>query len=157
MHHTPDPDKAIANVAACVAPGGILVLGFYETRARLFHCTRRFLGKLVGRPIRLLDPILRRRDVDAEKKRIWIDDQYHHPEEHILPLPGVVRTLEALGFRWVRTVPPMPESGPLFTESPQPRGLGMFTRRIGMMLRGLRDPDAGLICYIARRAESSGS
>ena len=30
VHHTPDPYAAIARVARCVAPGGVLLLGFYE-------------------------------------------------------------------------------------------------------------------------------
>jgi ubiquinone/menaquinone biosynthesis C-methylase UbiE len=40
VHHTPDPAEAIRRVARCVGPGGTLVLGFYETWARLFHCAR---------------------------------------------------------------------------------------------------------------------
>lgn len=151
VHHTPDPDGAIASVARAVAPGGILVLGFYETWGRLFHCTRRTLSKLVGREIEFLDPILRRRDIDAEKKRIWIDDQYRHPLEHILPLPHVVRVLDGLGFDWVRTVPPAPEHGDLFEETARPSAAGFFSLRSGWALRGWNDPDAGLVCVVARR------
>ncbi len=151
VHHTPDPDLATANVAKRVAPGGILVLGFYETMGRAFHCARRRLGALVGRPIRVLDPILRRRDVDAEKKRIWIDDQYYHPLEHILPLPHVLDVLEGLGFEWVRTVPPATENGSLFEPTSRPSSLGLFSLRAGWMFSGWRDPDAGLICVVARR------
>lgn len=151
VHHTPRPYEAIAKVAGCVAPGGVLVLGFYETRARLFHCARRLLSRVTRRPIRLLDPILRRRDLDAEKKRIWIEDQYHHPEEHILPLPRVVATLDGLGFDWVTTIPPMPIGATMFERAVRPSGFEMALRRTGMMFAGLHDPDAGLICYVARR------
>lgn len=155
VHHTPDPDGAIESVARAVAPGGVLVLGFYETMGRAFHCTRRFLGKATGKPIRMLDPILRRRDVDDEKKRIWIEDQYLHPLEHILPLPHVVRVLDRLGFDWVRTVPPAAEGQKLFSETVRPGALGMTSLRTGWMVSGLNDPDAGLVCYIARRQERS--
>jgi len=155
VHHTPDPDRAIESVARAVAPGGVLVLGFYETMGRAFHCSRRFLSKITRKPVRFLDPILRRRDVDDEKKRIWIDDQYLHPLEHILPLPHVVRVLDRLGFDWVRTVPPAAGGQNLFADTVRPGALGMTSLRTGWMVRGLNDPDAGLVCYIARRQERS--
>jgi len=151
VHHTPDPDRAIAEVARRVAPGGYLVLGFYETRARLFHCARRALGKLVGRPIALLDPILRRRDLDPEKKRIWIDDQYHHPLEHILALPHVLAVLRELGFGWLRTIPPACDGETAFAATPEPGALGLAALRLGWALRGTTDPDAGLVAVVAQR------
>jgi SAM-dependent methyltransferase len=151
VHHTPDPDLAIAKVAACVAPGGVLVLGYYETMGRAFHCFRRGLGKLVGKPIRALDPVLRRRDLDEEKKRIWIDDQYHHPLEHILPTPHVIDVLAELGFRSERTVPPAATGATLFDPSTIPGPAGLFARRFGWMVTGLNNADAGLVCVVARR------
>ncbi|MEM7199148.1 MAG: class I SAM-dependent methyltransferase [Planctomycetota bacterium] len=154
VHHTPRPYEAIARVAACTAPGGALVLGFYESQARLVHRARRSLGRVLGRPAAWLDPILRRADLDPEKKRIWIDDQYRHPEEHILPLPRVVDCLDRMGFAWIRTVPPL-GTDPLFAAAPRPGGAGMVARRVGMACAGLRDPDAGLICYVARRPAAS--
>lgn len=150
VHHTPDPDRAIARVADAVAPGGYLVLGFYESMARIVHRMRRGLSRVVGRPWTLLDPVLRRRDLDAEKKRIWSEDQYHHPLEHILPLPRVVSILDQLGFSWVRTVPPLADRSALFGVTPRPGGL--WWRRAAWMLGGVHDPDAGLVFYIARRS-----
>lgn len=153
VHHTPDPDGAIARVAECVAPGGILLLGFYETRGRLFHCFRRALSKVVGKPLRSLDPILRMKDLDDEKKRIWIEDQYLHPLEHILPLPHVLKLLKSLGFRWVRTVPPATARGNLFEPTAEPGAAGISALRWGWAMAGINDPDAGLICLIARKQE----
>ncbi len=151
VHHTPDPAAAIAAVAATVAPGGYLVLGFYESMARIVHRVRRGLGRLVGGPVRLLDPVLRRRDLDAEKQRIWIEDQYRHPLEHILPLPRVVDGLADLGFAWVGTVPPLHEASALFGAGVRPGPVALWARRMGWLLGGLNDPDAGLVCYVARR------
>lgn len=167
VHHTPDPDEATRRVARCVAPGGTLVLGFYETWARAFHCTRRALGRVVGRPIAALDPLLRARDLDPDKRRVWIDDQYRHPLEHILALPRVRRVLAEQGFEWVRSVPPLSagleriESGAdgaprgLFRAEPAPGKLAEIALRSGWMLAGPRDPDAGLVCVIARRQARS--
>jgi SAM-dependent methyltransferase len=152
VHHTPEPYRAIECVARRVAPGGILLLGYYETMGRFLHCSRRVLGRMVGRQVRFLDPILRRRDLDEDKKRIWIADQYLHPLEHILPTPKVVRVLEGLGFTWVRSVPPATNGATLFEATPKPGPLSMFARRFGWLARGLNDPDAGLVFVVAQRS-----
>jgi SAM-dependent methyltransferase len=151
VHHTPDPDEATRQVARRVAPGGVLVLGFYETWARAVHCTRRVLGSLRREPFRALDPILRKRDLDEEKKRIWIEDQYHHPLERILPMPHVLKVLESEGFVWLRSIPPAATDGGLFNMTPKPGALGRTLLRSGWMARGLTDPDAGLVSLVARR------
>jgi SAM-dependent methyltransferase len=158
VHHTADPERAIRAVAAQVAPGGVLLLGFYESLARAAHRARRALGRFAGRPIGALDPILRRSDLDPEKKRTWIEDQYLHPVEHILPLPAVARSLERLGFEWVRSVPPEPgeaerASGArgLFTPEPRPSAAALLARRARWLLAGANDPDAGLVCLLVRR------
>ncbi|MCZ6596687.1 MAG: class I SAM-dependent methyltransferase [Planctomycetota bacterium] len=155
VHHTHDPDRAIGCVADLTRPGGFLLLGFYETRARLVHRIRRGLGRVLGRPGAALDPILRRRDIDDEKKRIWIEDQYHHPLERILPLPGVLAVLRELGFRFVRTVPPAPGAVGMFDATAEPGAVGLFRLRLGWTLRGFGDEDAGLVCVVARRQEAS--
>ena len=151
VHHTPDPDEATRQVARRVAPGGVLVLGFYETWGRMVHCARRSLTRFSKSPIRVLDPILRKRDLDEEKKRIWIEDQYHHPLEHILPMPQVLRVLESEGFVWLRSIPPAATDGGMFDMTPKPGPAARTLLRAGWMARGLTDPDAGLISLVARR------
>jgi len=157
VHHTPDPDEATRQVARRVAPGGVLVLGFYETWGRAFHCARRALTRLRKEPVRALDPILRKRDLDEEKKRIWIEDQYRHPLERILPMPHVLRLLESEGFAWLRSVPPAATDGGLFDATPRPGPLGRSLLRGGWMARGLTDPDAGLVSLVARRVQGARS
>jgi SAM-dependent methyltransferase len=151
VHHTPDPAAAMRAVARHVAPGGVLVLGFYENVARAFHRARRRLASLCGEPLRFLDPVLRRADVSAEKKQIWIEDQYRHPLEHMLALPWVVAELEAAGFEWLRSYPPTLSGGSLFDPTPRPGRAGLGLRRLGWALAGLNDPDAGLVSVILRR------
>lgn len=151
VHHTPDPPAAIERVARLVKPGGHLVLGFYENLARGVHRARRVLANVRGRPIELFDPLLRRSDIDAEKKRNWIEDQYRHPLEQMLAFPRVVRAVEELGFEWVRSVPPVPESGDLFESTERPSTTRLFARRAGWLFAGFRDEDAGLVALVARR------
>lgn len=155
VHHTPDVERAIGCVARHVAPGGFLVLGFYETAARGLHRARRTFGRALGRPIRALDPVLRRSDLDEEKKKTWIEDQYHHPLERILPLPWVLQLLRGQGFTWIRTVPPAPLETSLFDATDEPSPLGILSRRAGWFARGLGDEDAGLVCVVMR-APASG-
>ncbi|MSR60856.1 MAG: class I SAM-dependent methyltransferase [Planctomycetes bacterium] len=150
VHHTADPVRAIECVAQCVAPGGVLVLGFYESAARLFHAARRALARPLSTPLRALDPVLRRADLAPEKRRIWIEDQYHHPLERMLAMPAVLAQLERLGFSWLRSVPPGIESG-LFEATPRPGPLARARLRLGWCLRGVNDPDAGLVLLLARR------
>jgi SAM-dependent methyltransferase len=155
VHHTPDPKRATEAVAARVAPGGVLVLGFYESWARLVHRARRGLGRVVGRPIAALDPVLRRADLDAEKRRIWIEDQYHHPLERSLAAPEVEAWLRAEGFEILRTVPPSPPHGGLFAEAAPAGRVAAFTRRARWAAAGPFDPDAGLVCIVARRRSNA--
>jgi SAM-dependent methyltransferase len=153
VHHTPDPWRAVECVARCVAPGGVLLLGYYETMGRAWHGVRQLIARLRGKPARpiwALDPVLRRRDLDTEKKRIWIEDQYRHPLERWMATPKVFGYLDRLGFEWVRTVPPSP-GGDLFEGSRDPGPFGLWRRRMGWMLAGIHDPDAGLVFVVVRR------
>ncbi len=151
VHHTADPDQATRTVASLVAPGGILLLGIYESMARVPHRLRRALGRWNFPLASRLDPVLRRRDLTEAKKETWIEDQYRHPLEHMLPVPRSVRVLEEEGFQWVRTLPPVVEGAQMFEPTQQPSAAGLWLRRAGWMLRGLGDPDAGLVCYVARK------
>ena len=149
VHHTPDPDRAVRSVCRHVRPGGYLVLGFYESVARLPHRARRALSGGGRRPLAILDPILRRRDLDDEKKLTWIEDQYRHPLERSLSFPQVLDTVIACGFEWVASVPPA--SGELFAETARPGGAALALRRLNWLWRCLADEDAGLVCLVARR------
>jgi len=150
VHHNADWEAATLSVARHVKPGGVLVLGFYENIARLPHRLRRKLAAKRSRPFTLLDPVLRRRDLDDEKKLTWIEDQYRHPLEWCLPFPKVVKLLDGAGFDWLRSVPPTPTDGGLFDPTPRPSGLGLGLRRWGWALTP-GDQDAGLVGYVARR------
>jgi SAM-dependent methyltransferase len=152
VHHTPDPARATAGVARRVRPGGMLVLGFYESIARMPHQVRQApLARRARARSRCSTPVLRRRDLDARKKETWIEDQYRHPLERLLPFPGVTAALEAQGFLWVRSVPPATTADEIFTPTPRPGALALFGRRLNWAWRCLWDEDAGLVCVVLRR------
>jgi SAM-dependent methyltransferase len=152
IHHTERPWDALREVAARVAPGGLLVLGFYESVARAPHVARRAIGRLAGRPIAALDPLLRRGDLEPEKKRTWIEDQYRHPLERLLPMPRVLAECEALGFEWLTSVPPAGRD--LLAATPRPGAAARLALRLGWAARGLVDEDAGLVALVLRRHRS---
>lgn len=150
VHHNSDWRQATRRVARHVRPGGVLVLGFYESVARLPHRLRRRLVGRRGRPFAFLDPVLRRRDLDEEKKRTWIEDQYRHPLEASLAFPEVAQLLDECGFDWLRSVPPTPTREGLFDATPRPGRLALLARRWGWALTP-GDQDAGLVGYVAKR------
>lgn len=150
VHHTPDPWSAIQVVSRHVADGGHFVLGFYESAGRIVHHGRRVLSKIVGREIYWIDPVLRRRDLDPEKKITWIEDQYRHPLERSLALQDVVRAVEGNGFEWVRSVPPTPGEHEMFAPTPRLSPWANFALRFGWAASGFSDEDAGLVSVVAR-------
>ncbi len=150
IHHTNDPRGALASVARAVAPGGYFIVGIYELWARIPHRLRRVLFRLRGGPINALDPVLRRDDLGPDKKRAWYEDQYRHPLEVSLAFPEVEQWLHEEGFEWVRSVPPTAAGARLF--EPERRRPGRaWARRLGWMFSGWNNPDAGLVCLVARR------
>lgn len=157
VHHTPEPYRATAEVARRVRPDGVLVVAFYESMGRAFHRMRQHMTRAFKNPPKALDPVLRRNDLDPEKKRTWVADQYEHPLEHCLPFPRVTREVEALGFRWIRSLPPAVSGDGMFDATDKPGAVQMSFRRVGWMMAGLRDQDAGMACLVARRVGSASS
>jgi SAM-dependent methyltransferase len=150
VHHTPDPERATREVARRVKPGGILVLGFYESLGRLFHRMRMRICQVTGKPLALLDPVLRRKDLSDDQREAWIADQYRHPLEVLLPAPRVADWLRSEDFEVLRSVPPHADGEALFTRSGASRP-GEGRVRLGWLLAGPRDADAGLVFLVAQR------
>jgi len=149
VHHTIDPWRAIDGLIDRVKPGGVFALGFYENVARFPHAVRRALFARSPWALRRLDPLLRTAKLSAEKERIWIADQYRHPLERLLPAPKVLRAIERRGLEWIRNVPPLESGEGAFDRTPRPRS--WFATRLQWLLRGITDPDCGVVFLILRR------
>ena len=80
LHHTPDPRASFKALARLAKPGGVIVLGLYNTFARIPLRLRRAFRKLTG--VIPFDPVLRDRKSEPERREAWLRDQYEHPEEH---------------------------------------------------------------------------
>jgi SAM-dependent methyltransferase len=148
VHHTADPARAIAIAAELTAPGGLLVLGWYDRFGRTAHRLRIGLARLLGRPLRWLDPVLRRGDLAPGKRAAWIADQYGHPVEGRLGLGFVLAALRGSGLEFVRTLPP---AGPLLAPTPAPTRARRAASALQGLCSGFGDADAGLVAAVFRR------
>jgi len=105
LHHTPMPRASFAAMAKLVKPGGVLVLGLYNSLARLPHRLRRVVARLTGYRWIPFDPILRDREHEPARRLAWLRDQYQHPEEHRHTLGEVKRWFRENGVQFLRTYP----------------------------------------------------
>ena len=105
LHHTPDPRASFKAVARLARPGGIVLVGLYNAFARLPHRLRRGLFKLAGDAALRLDPVLRERALEPERRRAWLRDQYQHPEEHRHTVAEVRGWFAENGIEWLRSIP----------------------------------------------------
>ncbi len=78
LHHTHDARRAFACVARKAKPGGIVMVGLYNSYARILTWIR---SKLVGVVGNRIDYVVRNRVQDEKKAEIWIRDQYFNPHE----------------------------------------------------------------------------
>jgi SAM-dependent methyltransferase len=78
LHHTYDARKAFSCVARKAKPGGIVMVGLYNSYARIMTWLRSKLVGLVGDRI---DYVVRNQIQDSRKANIWIQDQYFNPHE----------------------------------------------------------------------------
>jgi SAM-dependent methyltransferase len=137
LHHTPDPAVAFGAVARLARPGGTIVVGVYNAYARIPHRVRRAVARLTRLRWIPLDPVLRDRGADPERREAWLRDQYRHPEEHRHTLAEVQRWFEACGVTYVRTYPsavtgegPLAR-GALFEPAPDAWGLEGVLHQLG--------------------------
>ena len=105
LHHTADPAASFAAAARLVRPGGVLLVGLYNLFARIPHRARRLLARLTGLRSALLDPVLRERDAEPERRKAWLRDQYLHPVERSHTVAELRGWYQANDFEWLRSFP----------------------------------------------------
>jgi SAM-dependent methyltransferase len=106
LHHTPDPRRSLAALARLVRPGGYILVGLYNAIARIPHGLRRTVARLTGLNKRVLDPVLRERWGQPDRREAWLRDQYQHPEEHWHTLSEVKRWFRENDIEYLRSYPP---------------------------------------------------
>jgi len=105
VHHTPDPRASFAHIARLARPGGIVVVGVYNTIARLPSKLRRLAARLTGFTLIPFDPVLHDRAAEPDRRNAWLRDQYRHPEEHCHTIREVQRWFSENDVTYLRTYP----------------------------------------------------
>ena len=105
LHHTPNPRQSFARLAQLARPGGTIVLGVYNTFARIPLRLRRLVARLSGFRVIPFDPVLRDRRNEPARREAWLRDQYRHPEEHRHTLAEVQGWFAENGIEYLRAYP----------------------------------------------------
>jgi 2-polyprenyl-3-methyl-5-hydroxy-6-metoxy-1,4-benzoquinol methylase/uncharacterized protein YbaR (Trm112 family) len=155
LHHTPDPRRSFAALASLVKPGGVVVLGLYNSFARFPHRLRRGAARLTRYRLIPFDPILTARSATPERRTAWFRDQYRHPEEHRHTLGEVQRWFRENGIAYLRAYPSAllgtdpPDGWELFTPAEDDWGPEHLVSQLAWM-RTLA-AEGGLFVTIGRR------
>jgi SAM-dependent methyltransferase len=105
LHHTPDPRASFARMARLARPGGMIVLGVYNTFARLPTRLRRVIARLTRYRVVPFDAVLRDRSNEPARREAWLRDQYRHPEEHCHTIAEVQDWFGENGVEYFRSYP----------------------------------------------------
>lgn len=152
IHHTADPRASFASLVRFAKPGAVIVLGVYNSIARVPTHLRRVVARLTGYRVVPCDPVLRERDAEPGRRAAWLRDQYQHPEEHCHSIAEVQRWFSENGVEYLRTYPSAvfddePEN--LFTPAPDDWWLERGLAQLGW-IRSLGH-EGGLFFTIGRR------
>jgi SAM-dependent methyltransferase len=105
LHHTPDPRASFRRIVELARPGGMIVLGLYNSIARIPLLLRRTIARMTGERWIPCDPVLNDRAAEPERRNAWLRDQYRHPEEHRHSLGQVRRWFAENGVDYMRSFP----------------------------------------------------
>ena len=154
LHHTPDPRASFARMGRLARPGGMIVLGLYNTFARIPLRLRRCVARLSGNRWFAFDPVLRDRRSEPARREAWVRDQYQHPEEHSHTLAQVQGWFAENGVEYVRAYPSAlfgSDLDELFTSAADNWRLEGWLAQLGW-IRSLGH-EGGLFVTVGRRME----
>ncbi|MBI3336782.1 class I SAM-dependent methyltransferase [Candidatus Peregrinibacteria bacterium] len=135
LHHTPNPKKGFEELLKLVKPGGKILIGLYNTYARIPTGIRKSIFSCTGKTFRFLDSHMRRRDVDQSKKEIWFADQYKNPHESWHSVDEVLQWFDEKNVKFLSGVPSPSGSthGQLFNEHPRGSTFEHILKQLGWM------------------------
>jgi SAM-dependent methyltransferase len=155
LHHTGDPRGGFTSILRCLRPGGFIIIGLYNTYARLTTDARRLVFRLTGDRLTFLDPRLRRVALNAGRRRAWFRDQYKHPHESKHSFDEVLGWFEDSGVEFVASIPRcvaterFSADERLFASRARGSAFDRLVVQIGMLLSGGRE--GGFFTMIGRK------
>ncbi|OGJ56321.1 hypothetical protein A3D88_01525 [Candidatus Peribacteria bacterium RIFCSPHIGHO2_02_FULL_52_16] len=140
LHHTPDPKGGYEELLKLVKPGGKILIGLYNSYARIPLGIRKMIFTATGNAFRSLDAHMRRKDVDQSKKEIWFADQYKNPHESWHSVDEVLGWFDETHVKFLSGVPAIAANLPgeeaglrLFEEHPKGSALQHAMKQLGWM------------------------
>jgi 2-polyprenyl-3-methyl-5-hydroxy-6-metoxy-1,4-benzoquinol methylase len=105
LHHTANPEKAFETISKLLKLNGYIIIGLYNKYGRLFTDIRRILFRFTGNIFYSLDPYMKRKDIESEKKSIWFLDQYKNPYETKHTYRQILKWFKKYGFDYISSLP----------------------------------------------------
>ncbi len=159
LHHTFDARRAFAAIARKAKPGGIIMVGLYNSTARIPTWAR---SKVIGLTGGNIDYVVRNRIKDRRKAEIWIKDQYYNPHETWHSIGDVQTWFDENDIEYLNCSPAIlgtdgedaEDAGDLF----RPTGPGNAYQRAVTQLSwlGTIAREGALFDVIGRKKESAG-
>jgi SAM-dependent methyltransferase len=155
LHHTGDPAGGFAALVRKLKPGGIVIVGLYNSYARLPTLWRRALFERFGESLYFLGS--RRRDsANVDPRRAWFMDQYRHPHESSHSMDEVLGWFAANGIDFLSGIPhpdgtAFASNESLFAPRSPGSRFGRASTQLGLLLAG--GADGGLFIMIGRKRE----
>lgn len=154
LHHTGDARKGFEALLRKVKPGGLILIGLYNSYARLPTLWRGWALARFGRKLYFLDRRLTSGQFNEGRWQAWFRDQYQHPHETRHSIDEVLGWFDTSNVEFMSSIPAA--DGTSFTSAvrlfePHPRGT-LGTRaatQLQMLLTGGRD--GGLFIMIGRK------
>jgi SAM-dependent methyltransferase len=154
LHHTGDARKGFQTLVGKLKPGGLVLIGLYNSYARLPTLWRRRAFERFGSTLYFLDRRLTSARLAEGRWQEWFRDQYRHPHETRHSIDEVLGWFDTAGIDFLSSIPAA--DGSPFTISTrlfEPHSRGTMTVRLAtqlqMLLTGGRD--GGLFIMIGRK------
>jgi ubiquinone/menaquinone biosynthesis C-methylase UbiE len=153
LHHTPDPRASFASIVRLAKPGGLVILGLYNSFARIPLQLRRVVARLTDYRWIPFDPVLADRKSEPARRNAWLRDQYRHPEEHRHTIGQVRGWFAENAVDFISTYPSAliaEEPDSLLDEAGDYWPIEAWLAQIGWM--GQLGHEGGLFVTVGRRA-----
>ena len=144
LHHTRDARAGFEALLRKVKPGGYILIGLYNTYARLPTLWRRWAFERFGPRLYFLDRRLVSARMNEGRWQAWFRDQYRHPHETRHSIDEVLDWFDTSAVDFLSSVPAA--DGSPFTSTTrlfEPHSRGTITVRaatqLQMLLTGGRD------------------
>ena len=154
LHHTGDCENAFRSILAKLKPGGLVLIGLYNSYGRLPTLWKRWAFRVFGPSLYFLDPRLRDWRREPDRIKAWFMDQYRHPHETRHSMDEVLGWFSEYGVDFLTGIPHLDgrdfdTNERLFSAHSRGSSITRVTTQAGMLLSG--GADGGLFIMIGRK------